>query len=121
MGKTYEELMAGLKPARRARVTARAANLLAAEKSLRELRMARQLTQQGMARKLGVKQHSISRMEQRSDILLSTLREYVEKLGGELVLTAHFPGHEPVRIVGIEAPARGRKAGVMQEKQKGRS
>jgi len=118
VGKTYEELMAGLKPARRARVAARAAELLAAEKSLRELRIAHQLTQQGMARKLGVKQHSISRMEQRSDMLLSTLREYVEELGGELVLTAHFPGSDPVRIVGIEESGRARKAGARQARRR---
>lgn len=117
MGKTYEELMAGLKPARRARVAARATELLAAERSLRELRMAHQLTQQGMARKLGVKQHSISRMEQRSDMLLSTLRDYVEELGGELVLTAHFPGHEPVRIAGIGNTGRARNAGGPRPKK----
>jgi Helix-turn-helix domain len=110
MGKTHEELLAGLKPARRARIEARAAELLAAESSLRELRKASQLTQQGMARKLGVKQHSISRMEQRSDMLLSTLREYVGKLGGELVLTAHFPARRPVRIVGIADRGRAGKA-----------
>lgn len=120
MGKTYEELMAGLKPARRARVTARAAELLAAESSLRELRMARELTQQGMAHKLGVKQHSISRMEQRSDMLLSTMREYVEKLGGELVLTAHFPGHDPVRIVGVENVGSARKPVAQTAKRKAR-
>lgn len=118
MGKTYEELMAGLKPARRARVAARAAELLSVEKSLRELRVAQQLTQQGMARKLGVKQHSISRMEQRSDMLLSTLRQYVEELGGELVLTAHFPGSRPVRIAGIDESGKARKAGGRQMKQK---
>lgn len=120
MGKTYEELMAGLKPARRARVTARAAELLATEKSLRELRVARQLTQQGMARRLGVKQHSISRAEQRNDMLLSTMREYVEKLGGELVLTAHFPGHDPVRIVGIENAGPAQKARARAARRKGR-
>jgi len=118
MGKTYEELMARLKPARRARVTARASELLVAEKSLRDLRAAHQLTQHGMARKLGVQQHTISRMEQRSDMLLSTLRQYVEELGGELVLTAHFPGSEPVRIVGIEDPGRARKTGVREMKRK---
>jgi predicted transcriptional regulator len=119
MGKTYEQLMAGLKPARRARVSARAAELLAGENSLRELRMACQLTQQGMARKLGVRQHSISRMEQRSDMLLSTLREYVGQLGGELVLTAHFPGHAPVRIIGIEDAVPARKAVARKVRRKG--
>jgi transcriptional regulator with XRE-family HTH domain len=66
MGKTYEELMAELSPDRRARVRARASELIAEEKSLRDLRQARQLTQQRMAKRLGVKQHSISRLEQPS-------------------------------------------------------
>jgi hypothetical protein len=101
MGKTYEELVAGLSAERRKRVEARAAELIAEEKSLRDLRQARQLTQQRMAKRLGVRQHSISRLEQRSDMLLSTLRDYVGKMGGELVLTARFPDREPVRIKGF--------------------
>ena len=101
MGKTYEELMAELTPERRARVEARTAELIAEETSLRDLRQARQLTQQHMAKKLGVRQHSISRLEQRSDMLLSTLRDYVRKMGGELILTARFPDRDPVRITGF--------------------
>ena len=112
MGKTYEELMAELSPERRVSVEARTAELIAEEKSLRDLRQARQLTQQHMAKKLGVRQHSISRLEQRSDMLLSTLRDYVGKMGGELVLTARFPDRDPVRIKGfsdIGGPQRDRK------------
>jgi hypothetical protein len=113
MGKTYEELMSELSPERRARVVARTAELIAEEKSLRDLRQARQLTQQHMAKKLGVRQHSISRLEQRSDMLLSTLRDYVGKLGGELVLTARFPDRDPVQITGfgdIAGPQKGVKS-----------
>lgn len=101
MGKTYEELVAELGPERRNRVEARAVELITEEKSLRDLRQAHQLTQQRMAKKLGVKQHSISRLEQRSDMLLSTLRDYIGKMGGELVLTARFPDRDPVRIKGF--------------------
>jgi transcriptional regulator with XRE-family HTH domain len=90
MGKTYEELMAELSPARCKRIESRAVELIAEEKSLRDLRQARHLTQQSMAKKLGVKQHSISRLEQRSDMLLSTLRDYIGKMGGELELIARF-------------------------------
>jgi hypothetical protein len=107
MGKTYEELMAGLSSERRKRVEARAAKLVAEEKSLRDLRQAHNLTQQRMAKKLGVKQHSISRLEQRSDMLLSTLRDYIGKMGGELVLTARFPDREPVKIKGFTDIASG--------------
>jgi transcriptional regulator with XRE-family HTH domain len=101
MGRTYEELMAELAPDRRDRIAGRTAELAAEEKSLRDLRQARQLTQQRMAKRLGVRQHSISRLEQRSDMLLSTLRDYIGKMGGELVLTARFPDREPVRIKGF--------------------
>jgi transcriptional regulator with XRE-family HTH domain len=110
MGKTYEELMAELSPARRKRVESRAAELIAEEKSLRDLRQARQLTQQSMAKKLGVKQHSISRLEQRSDMLLSTLRDYIGRMGGELELTARFLNREPVRIKGFTDIVSGRAA-----------
>src|SRR3981189_3870137 len=103
MGKTYEELMSELSSERRKRVENRAAKLIAEEKSLRDLRQAHNLTQQRMAKKLGVKQHSISRLEQRSDMLLSTLRDYIGKMGGELVLTARFPDREPARIKGFAA------------------
>jgi hypothetical protein len=107
MGKTYQELMAALSPERRKRVEAMAAALIAEEKSLRDLRQALQLTQQYMAKRLGVRQHSISRLEQRSDMLLSTLRDYIGKMGGELVITAQFPDREPVRIAGFADIARG--------------
>jgi transcriptional regulator with XRE-family HTH domain len=105
MGKTYDELMAELSPERRVRVRARAKELIAEEKSLRDLRQARQLTQLRMAKRLGVKQHSISRLEQRSDMLLSTLRDYIGKMGGELELTARFPDREPVKIKGFADPS----------------
>jgi hypothetical protein len=101
MGKSYEQLLSGLSPQRRKRVEARAAQLIAEEQSLRDLRQAQRLTQQHMAKRLGVRQHSISRLEQRSDMLLSTLRDYVGKMGGELILTAHFPDRDPVRITGF--------------------
>jgi hypothetical protein len=110
MGKTYEELMSELSSERRKRVEARAAELITEEQSLRDLRQARHLTQQRMAKKLGVKQHSISRLEQRSDMLLSTLRDYIGKMGGELVLTARFPDREPVKIKGFTDIAGGGEA-----------
>jgi hypothetical protein len=109
MGKTYGELVAELSPERRKRIETRAAELIAEEKSLRDLRQAHHLTQQRMAKKLGVKQHSISRLEQRSDMLLSTLRDYIGKMGGELVLTARFPDREPVRIKGFADIVGGKK------------
>ena len=86
-----------------AKIAARAANLIAEEKSLQELRQAHKLTQKRMAQVLGIGQDSVSRLEQRSDLLISTLRGYVEALGGRLSLVAEFPNQEPVILSGIAA------------------
>ena len=54
-----------------------------------------------MAEVLGVGQDSVSRLEQRSDLLISTLRNYVEAMGGKLSLVAEFPDKGPVILTGI--------------------
>lgn len=69
--------------------------------TLRELRKARKLTQVRLARKLGVTQDSVSRLEKRSDLLLSTLRKTIEAMGGNLSLIAEFPDRPPVVLSGI--------------------
>ncbi len=90
-----------LSPAQRKKVEARAAELMAEEMTLRELRRARKLTQVRMAQALGTTQDSVSRLEKRSDLLLSTLRKTVEAMGGSLSLVAEFPDREPVVLSGI--------------------
>jgi len=85
-----------LSPAQRKKVEARAAVLIAEEMTLRELRKARKLTQVRMAKALGVTQDSVSRLEKRSDLLLSTLRKTVQAMGGNLSLVAEFPDRAPV-------------------------
>jgi DNA-binding XRE family transcriptional regulator len=107
-----DDIIKGLSPARRKRVEARAAELIAEEMTLRELRKARKLTQVRMAKRLGITQDSVSRLEQRSDLLLSTLRKTVEAMGGNLSLVAKFPDRAPVLLAGIsEGPGKrsGRK------------
>ena len=101
-----------LSPAQRKEVEARAAQLIAEEMTLRELRNARKLTQVRMAKALGVTQDSVSRLEKRSDLLLSTLRKTVQAMGGNLSLVAEFPDRAPVVLSGIGAdePARKPKA-----------
>ncbi len=96
-----EDKIARLDPARRRKVEDRAAELLAEEMCLRELRKARRLTQAHLARELGISQDGISRLEQRSDLLLSTLRKTVEAMGGSLSLIARFPDRPPVELSGI--------------------
>jgi transcriptional regulator with XRE-family HTH domain len=124
MGVPLEEMMARLPEDRRRRVAARAAELVAEEMSLRALRKAMGKTQATVARKLGVKQENVSRLEQRTDMLLSTLNDYVRAAGGSLHLVAEFEGRPPVRLAGLaglrasnEAPrvARGTRRAVARK------
>lgn len=79
----------------------RAAELLEEYDTLQKLRKARALTQEHVGRKLGKRQVSVAQLEKRSDLLLSTLRSYVNALGGELEITVKFDNHAPVRLTGI--------------------
>ena len=90
-----------LNPDQRNKVEARAVDLMAEEMTLRELRHARKLTQVRIAKKLGITQDSVSRLEKRSNLLLSTLRKTVEAMGGTLSLVAEFPDRAPVVLSGI--------------------
>ena len=98
---SLDHMMADLDPARRRKIEDRTAELIAEEMTLRELRKARQLTQVSVARELGISQDGVSRLEQRSDLLLSTLRRTVEAMGGNLSLIARFPDRPPVELSGI--------------------
>jgi DNA-binding XRE family transcriptional regulator len=90
-----------LSPDQRKKVEARAAELIAEEMTLRELRRARKLTQVRVAKALGITQDSVSRLEKRSDLLLSTLRKTVRAMGGTLSLVAEFPDRPPVVVSGL--------------------
>jgi transcriptional regulator with XRE-family HTH domain len=96
-----ERIRRELSPARRKRIAARAAQLVTEEMTLQELRQARKLTPVRMAKALGITQDGVSRLEKRSDLLLSTLRKTVEALGGRLSLVAEFPDRGPVVLSGI--------------------
>ncbi len=101
MAITLKDKMDQLSPSRRKKVEARAAQLIAEEMTLQQLRQARKLTQVRMAKTLGITQDGVSRLEKRSDLLLSTLRKTVEAMGGTLSLVAEFPDREPVVLSGI--------------------
>ena len=101
--KNLDRIRKQLNPARRKKTKARAAALISEERTLQELRHAHKLTQKRMAEVLGIGQDSVSRLEQRSDLLISTLRGYVEAMGGRLSLVAEFPNQEPVVLSGIAA------------------
>ena len=69
--------------------------------ALQDLRKAMDLTQKDMAKELNISQDGVSRLERRSDMLLSTLRKYIEGMGGQLNLVAQFPDRPPVEISGF--------------------
>jgi DNA-binding XRE family transcriptional regulator len=98
MGRSVNAKIAALPRARRAKVRARAAQLVAEEMSLQALRKALGHTQAKLAEELGVGQDTVSRYEQRADMLLSTLQQYVRAMGGSLCLIAEFPDRPAVRI-----------------------
>ena len=98
---TLTERMDGLPSERRRRVEEQANRLIAEEMSLRDLRRARERTQARVAKELGINQENVSRLEKRTDLLISTLSSYVEAMGGELHLVAEFPDRPPITLTGI--------------------
>jgi DNA-binding XRE family transcriptional regulator len=105
MGKTLKETLDKLLVARRAKIEARAEELLGEEMSLNDLRRARKRTQRRMAELLGIGQEGISRLEKRSDLLISTLRNYVSRMGGELDLIVRFPDRPAVLLQDLAVPS----------------
>lgn len=106
MARTLDDAMAALPTDRREQIEKRAKEL----STLKDLRTAAEQTQVQLAVALGVGQDTISRLEKRSDMLLSTLRHYVESMGGKLELVVQFPDRPPVVIehLGVEKNPRRR-------------
>src|SRR5437868_6039386 len=101
MGRTRKEIMAGLSPARRAKINARARVLAHEVEGLKALRLLAQRSQHQMANSLGVKQPSVLKIERQTDLYLSTLRRFVEAAGGTLELRVELPGKGVVHLTGI--------------------
>jgi transcriptional regulator with XRE-family HTH domain len=90
MAKPFNILKKKMSPAARARAQEQTAKMLE-ELPLYELRTARSMTQENLARVLGVNQAAVSKMERRTDMYVSTLREFIAAMGGDLEITARFP------------------------------
>ncbi len=100
---SHDDVMAKLAPERQERIRARALELLAEEEmTLRDLRVVQNLTQARVAEALGIEQDSVSRMERRPDMLVSTMSEYVEAMGGRLRIVAEFPNRRPYSVKLVE-------------------
>jgi transcriptional regulator with XRE-family HTH domain len=108
MGRNLEQVLAKLPRKRREKVARRAGELA----TLKDLRQAVRRTQEELASSLGVGQDTISRLEQRSDMLISTLKRYVQAMGGQLDLVARFPDRPPVVIDRIAERVPGRRAAL---------
>ena len=98
---TFEEILAQLPEERRRRIEQWAAELIAEELTLREVRRARRLTQGRLSKKLKIGQEGVSRIEKRSDLYISTLRSNVEGVGGKLKLVVELPDRPPVILSGL--------------------
>jgi len=98
MGQTLQEVIESLPKARQARIDKRYRELKNEVESLRQLRRAAGKAQAEIAATLKIKQPSVSKIEKQTDLYLSTLRNYVEALGGELELIVRLPGRAPLRI-----------------------
>lgn len=90
MAHPFSELRAKMSPEARERSHQKAMELLS-QLPLTELRHARQLSQEQLAGVLHVKQASISKLERRTDMYISTLRNFIRAMGGELEIVARFP------------------------------
>ena len=90
MAKKFRDLVAQMPQERQARIAAETQRLID-EMPLQARRRALDLTQQPVAATLGINPIAVSKMEGQTDLYVSTLRRFVEAMGGELRIMAHFP------------------------------
>ena len=100
-GRMLNEIYDALPEDRRRAIETRAAEKIEAIRGLQALRKLAGVTQAGLSERLGQPQGNISRLENNSDMLLSTLSNYVEALGGKLRLTVELPDAPPIDLSGI--------------------
>lgn len=98
MGRSLNDIIAELPPDEQERIEARYQELKQEVEGLRELRQIAGKAQADIATALNIKQPSVSKIERQADMYLSTLRSYVEAIGGELELTVKLPERPVLRI-----------------------
>jgi Helix-turn-helix domain len=102
MTTNFNEIIANLPPERQAKIQARAAELIAEEETLQNLRQARELSKLRVAELLDFPQESITQLEDRADLLVSTLQEYIAAIGGELSLVVEFKDRPSVKMTSLK-------------------
>lgn len=90
MAKSYSALRAKMTPEARAKAEEQT-QILLREMPLQELRQARKMSQEEMAKSLHTRQSNVSRIEKRTDMYISTLRSVIKAMGGDLEIVARFP------------------------------
>jgi transcriptional regulator with XRE-family HTH domain len=105
-----EEIFTALPEATRKAIEARTDELIAEELTLAAIREARRRSREAIAKKLGVQQPTVSKIERQTDMYLSTLRSYIAALGGELRIVALFPDRSPAYITNFKPLRRKRPA-----------
>ena len=98
-----DEILSRLPEKRQRKIAERREELLAEYQTIQDIRKACLLTQEQLAKTLQIKQANVSQIEKRTDLLISTLRGYIEAMGGDLHLIAEFPGRPAVFIDGFSA------------------
>jgi transcriptional regulator with XRE-family HTH domain len=91
MAKPFRELIKDVPAERRERIGAQTEALVVEYEVIKALRADCKVTQQELAALMGIRQASLSKIENQSDIHLATLRKYIEALGGQLEIRANFP------------------------------
>jgi transcriptional regulator with XRE-family HTH domain len=112
---SYKKIFATFPPERQRKIKDRALELIAEEYTLRDLRKAKQITQEEVARRLSGRQVYVSRLERRADMKLSTLREYIRALGGDLQLMVTFPRDGLIKLQDIGSTAASKRRNTAQK------
>jgi len=107
MNKSFNALRKKMSPSAQNAAAEKTKQMLK-EMPLQELRQAHQMSQERIAEIMHTKQANVSRIERRTDMYISTLRSYIEAMGGELDIIARFPNGE-VHINQFEDIDNGRK------------
>jgi DNA-binding XRE family transcriptional regulator len=110
---SFEEMLARQSVESQQRIAQMTAQLIAEELNLREVRRLRKLTQARLSKKLKIGQEGVSRIEKRTDLYISTLRSYVEGVGGKLKLVVELPDRPPIILSGL-----GEDQGKMRAKKR---
>jgi hypothetical protein len=98
MAKNLEKILEKLSPERREKIEQRGRELIVEQKTFEDLRTARKLTKEQIGEQLNIRQDKVNYLEKQTDLLLATLRESIESMGGEMYIIVEFPDRSPVTI-----------------------